>query len=71
VKRKYINLETALRHAMSRELKGTFTSREHNTVSAEFTDGSKITWESSYEGPISEVTPGDGLQPPEIWLDLP
>jgi hypothetical protein len=36
-----------------------------------FTDNSEIAIQSEYEGPLSEVTPGNGIEPPTWWLRRP
>ena len=41
---------------------------ESPSIVAIFDDGTEIAWESQYEGPYSEVTPGNGIEPPNVWI---
>jgi hypothetical protein len=40
------------------------TDYKDNTVVLHLKDGSRLRFKSEYDGPWSEVTPGDGIQPP-------
>ncbi len=56
----------AVEYAKAREIVSETHDSDSYTVA--FSDGSSMTARSEYEGPWSEVTPGDGIQLPTFLL---
>lgn len=64
-------LQDALTLAMSLKLVSTRTDYDEHRQIALFDDGTEIAWQSEYEYDFSEVTPGNGIEPPSIYIKRP
>jgi len=65
-----ISLRQALIHAKGREIKEDYMTywKDKAASATVFTDGTVLIAQSEYDEDYSEVTPGNGIEPPSFYL---
>jgi hypothetical protein len=62
-----VSFKEAMQLANSIGIKAERTDYADNSIVLDLVDGSALHFHSEYEGPYSEVTPGEGIQPPTCY----
>ena len=45
------------------------TDHRDDTIVLDLNDGSRLRFKSNYDGPYSEITPGNGIEPPTVTYE--
>lgn len=70
MKTEIVSMQEAFTWAKARTIVAETTDR-HDETTLTFSDGTKLVAKSECDGPYSEVTQGEGIQPPTFWLITP